>query len=359
LDALATLRQEARRLDAFTVFTSNDVRDVRDKVAHSICPLKLEVTGGSIDASLQRATIGDLSLFLLHYGAEVAVRPMALNNTVLLSFVLSGELEITSNNAQIVCHAGDALISEPLEGRRLAWSTDCEQLIIPLNRTAFVQAAELITGDVAPRNFGLTPFFPLQGVAGDSLTKLMQYTLLQATSGATGIAALEAPVSSLLAHHLLLNHSDAVRKKRTIFSSRVPYYVRQAELFMAENLEEDLSLKMIAEHARVSARTLIAGFRQCRAMSPIAKLRDIRLERARAQLLATHGCSVTEVALRFGFNHLGRFASIYRKRFGESPSATIARVRNEASFTRSIPGEAQTELLTARPAFMPEHGDPR
>jgi AraC-like DNA-binding protein len=35
------------------------------------------------------------------------------------------------------------------------------------------------------------------------------------------------------------------------------------------------------------------------------------------------GASVTAVAMNFGFFHLGRFATSYRKRFGESPSETL------------------------------------
>jgi AraC-like DNA-binding protein len=33
--------------------------------------------------------------------------------------------------------------------------------------------------------------------------------------------------------------------------------------------------------------------------------------------------TVTQVAGRWGFVHLGRFASAYRRKFGESPSATL------------------------------------
>jgi AraC-like DNA-binding protein len=33
--------------------------------------------------------------------------------------------------------------------------------------------------------------------------------------------------------------------------------------------------------------------------------------------------NVSEVAYRWGFTHLGRFAGAYRARFGESPSQTL------------------------------------
>jgi TolB-like protein len=59
---------------------------------------------------------------------------------------------------------------------------------------------------------------------------------------------------------------------------------------------------------------------------PMAFLRDLRLGRARQELLrASGGASVTDIARRSGFNHVGRFATQYRARYGESPSATLCR----------------------------------
>ena len=40
---------------------------------------------------------------------------------------------------------------------------------------------------------------------------------------------------------------------------------------------------------------------------------------------AGDGVTVTAVAERWGFNHLGSFAVLYRKRWGESPSQTLHR----------------------------------
>lgn len=74
----------------------------------------------------------------------------------------------------------------------------------------------------------------------------------------------------------------------------------------------------------VSERNLQLHFKQSLGISPKAWFRRQSLNLVRSELLRTgpQGRTVTEVAVDFGFNHLGRFAGDYRKLFGESPSRT-------------------------------------
>jgi transcriptional regulator GlxA family with amidase domain len=55
-------------------------------------------------------------------------------------------------------------------------------------------------------------------------------------------------------------------------------------------------------------------------------VRDARFARVRADLLrADTDESITQIAMKWGFRHLGRFAVGYRDRFGEMPSQTRRR----------------------------------
>ena len=49
--------------------------------------------------------------------------------------------------------------------------------------------------------------------------------------------------------------------------------------------------------------------------------------RARDELLISRpeDTRVTDIAMRWGFQHLGRFCQIYKRRFGETPTATLRR----------------------------------
>jgi AraC-like DNA-binding protein/tetratricopeptide (TPR) repeat protein len=82
----------------------------------------------------------------------------------------------------------------------------------------------------------------------------------------------------------------------------------------------------IASASGVSRRTLQRQFRRFIGRTLTEFLRDLRLGEARQELLrASAGASVTDIAKRSSFNHVGRFAMQYRARYGESPSATLCR----------------------------------
>ena len=67
-------------------------------------------------------------------------------------------------------------------------------------------------------------------------------------------------------------------------------------------------------------------FRNGVGMTPGRWFMNIRLNGALRELISpTADTSVTEVATRWGFRHLSRFAEQYRRAFGELPSQTLAR----------------------------------
>lgn len=81
----------------------------------------------------------------------------------------------------------------------------------------------------------------------------------------------------------------------------------------------------------MSPRSIQAGFREDLDTTPVAYIRDRRLDAVRRALLEAipgEGVTVTEVAVRWGFSHLGNFSMVYRQRFGESPSTTLRGVRS-------------------------------
>lgn len=121
-----------------------------------------------------------------------------------------------------------------------------------------------------------------------------------------------------------------------------PRLIREAEHLMKTGSSQ-LTVGVIAAQLHVSLRSLEAGFREHRQMTPVQRLRSLRLERVRASLLMPQSStSVTSVALECGFVHLARFSGYYKATFGESPAQTLRRSRGALPVgTGTIPIPAQ------------------
>ena len=138
-----------------------------------------------------------------------------------------------------------------------------------------------------------------------------------------------AQAGQLLMSTLLLhqphNYSALLQGPDRVLS---PRYLREAEEFLQTNADQPVSADDIARALNISTRSVYAGFRQHLGATPMQRLKEIRLERARADLLAgREGTSVTTIAMAWGFTHLGKFSNEYRARFGELPSQTLRNAR--------------------------------
>jgi transcriptional regulator GlxA family with amidase domain len=100
--------------------------------------------------------------------------------------------------------------------------------------------------------------------------------------------------------------------------------LRAAEDYIRAHFGQPLALAGIAEASGASVRSLCLAFRTHYHCSPMDFVRQVRLEAARTALQsAAPGAQVTDIALACGFGHLGRFAAMYRARYGESPQQTL------------------------------------
>lgn len=105
------------------------------------------------------------------------------------------------------------------------------------------------------------------------------------------------------------------------------YIVDKAMQFIESRLAEPIVLADICGAVRVSPRTLRYSFEEVLGVSPTRYLLSRRLNQVRRELSAcSHHAMIEEIAVRWGFWHMGRFAQFYRESFGERPSETRRRV---------------------------------
>lgn len=151
---------------------------------------------------------------------------------------------------------------------------------------------------------------------------------------------------------LLKTESDTRRDRLPNSADRgMPGYLRLAlGAIERDFLRSDLTVERIASEVRVSTRTLRSAFAQHLHKSPLAYLRDYRLDRAK-ELLASRGPqSVREVAQACGWPHAGRFSKEFRLKFGHSPLEVLA-ANPGASRTRApwfgVMGRRASKVLCA------------
>ncbi|GAB2806676.1 AraC family transcriptional regulator [Lentzea nigeriaca] len=282
-------------------------------------------------AQIAHASLGSVGLLRSRYGVEVEITCDPPIPLVTVSLVRSGHITVTKEHGdKMDIDAGHAAVLSYDQSVRMRWTATTEQVMLVLTKSAVVDALErmlqrplgndlVFDTELDIRNLG-------QGVIGAVATLAQVISALPAgvkPGPVTAELAGSVVTQLLLAHRH--NYTEKLFADQPLPPSRV---VRRVIDFIDASDGAQLRLADLTDCADLSARSLHNAFKRHVGMSPMSYVRRRRLQQAHDELLRSdpgNGVTVTDVALRFGFNHTGRFAAAYRERFGESPSATLAR----------------------------------
>jgi AraC-like DNA-binding protein len=135
--------------------------------------------------------------------------------------------------------------------------------------------------------------------------------------------------------------------------------VRACEAYMRDHISEAISLQDLSDLCGFRPRSLINAFEAFTGLSPIAYLKAQRLNGVRQRLLTTvsNDARIIDIAMDWGFDHMGHFAADYRTMFGERPSETLrahpSRERGQAAGFVA----AQEPSGSPRPRYGRRSGD--
>ncbi|MBW2659860.1 MAG: helix-turn-helix transcriptional regulator [Deltaproteobacteria bacterium] len=103
---------------------------------------------------------------------------------------------------------------------------------------------------------------------------------------------------------------------------------RRAELIIRKYPHQQLTIDQICNLVGCSARSLHLGFKECYGTSPGRYARTLALNAAHQQLCnLPENETISNIAMSWGFYHLGRFSRQYKEFFSELPSATVKHQR--------------------------------
>jgi AraC-like DNA-binding protein len=239
---------------------------------------------------------------------------------VLLHILMRGNAQLQQGAAKADLAPAQMAVLEGMGRSHKRWYGTTQQLLVRLSRSRMerIVASETGIGIGDPLNFGVMQVIDLARVA--TLSNYL-VTICRDLNDPQAERALVL----LLLNAVPNNYKWAFAEESP--SAAAPYYVRRVESYIREHAREPITTDDLVTVGGVSARSIYHGFRRFRSTTPMAYLKAVRLDMARAALARgrLHGnASVTEAATAAGYSNLSQFSRDYRMRFRESPSQTLA-----------------------------------
>ena len=151
-------------------------------------------------------------------------------------------------------------------------------------------------------------------------------------AAACSTGSLNTETASNLLARTILRIADVSSQPDTerLKASAASAVARRAQGYIEEHLTETIRLRDLCLDTGVGLRTLQRCFAAQFQISPTDYIKAQRLNAVRRELVAIDPihCRVTDVALRNGLSHLGRFSADYKRFFGELPSVTLSARRS-------------------------------
>ena len=307
------------------VFDSTDLGRTEEFLSSAYAPMRIASNTGRSGARIARAGVGSVSVDQLDLSFELSydVRPLG---KICLCDIVSGDI-----------------VDHRVAGWRAAEEFGPGELF------SFSPPDRPYEGRIRPARFSITMFSPdlLDEVAGaERPVRLLDHRPQDDHAARRLRAAITHLHDDVLTVPRTRNNALVVSAAsqylaacvltafpNTAFGERDgadrndanPTTLRRAIAFIDANADRDITAADVARAAGVSVRAVQLAFRRHLGLTPMAYLRRVRLDGARAELLAAspHDVTVTQVAARWGFARPSTFAAQYRAAYGESPSRSL------------------------------------
>jgi len=266
----------------------------------------------------------DMTVSRLSYGAEVGIDPLDRDEVLLVQMPSQGRASARYGNSAVAMDAGQFGVIDVRRVDRVEYDADFSALVLRVRIERIRHYLEELLGRPLHHELVFRDEITTNTVAWHRWAPFV--AMLSGFIDHAGtdyparmLASVEDTVLAALVFSQPHNFGDELRRPGPLVA---PRHVKRAEDYVYAHAGEALSTTMIAAHANVSVRALFDGFRTFRNMTPVEFVRGVRLDKARAELLEG-GLTVSMVANKWGFAHLGNFAGHYRRRFGEAPVDTL------------------------------------
>ncbi|GIF25838.1 AraC family transcriptional regulator [Paractinoplanes tereljensis] len=286
-----------------------------------------DLSGFAFDGDV--VMLGSVTVGKISYGSDIHVNIADLETAYHVLAPLTGTLRSRHRGTTVLADATRAAVYRPVGAIDLDWPGDCRLMSVKVDRAALEREldATLDQRIVSPLLLGES--FDMVDGPGRTWAALVRllHSELCADDGLIRQPRMAARWRDMVVSGLALTveHPYGVDEPAGLQGPRRPRTVKRALDAIHAEPWRQFTAGDLASSAGVGVRVLQEAFRQHVGMSPLAYLRRVRLDGVHAELSRSDAwqVNVSEVAYRWGFTHLGRFAGAYRDRYGVSPSQTL------------------------------------
>jgi AraC-like DNA-binding protein len=275
----------------------------------------------------------------LNFGVDIAIRADEVS-AYYIDVPLSGRaVNRWRDGNQVVTASGSAAVFTPGTPILLDWSSDCGQICLKVSEPEMRRQLEAMLGRSVRKRITFTRRLDLDSATAGNWFDLVRILARESgrPDGILNHRLAAENMQQLLVQGLLSmqphNFSEDLSATERAASSAV---VRRAMDLMHAHPEKAWTMARLARTTCVSPSALQRAFNRSGQPPPMTYLRRLRLHRVNGELSRSDPrvATVSTVAARWGFLHMGRFAHHYRQQFGESPSETL---RSAVSGSRRAP----------------------
>lgn len=314
-------------LSGHPVSRAEDLDEAREATTRTYLPHQLDMLGGAgaFRMRLNAVRVGAVTAGYLAYSGGVLMRTVEASHYH-VNVPLTGACDQCCGTfAPVPADPDRAAVFMPGHPAELRWHIDSAQLCLMIGRAELDRELERHVGRPLGKPVRFETGMDLRTPIARSWLGVLRLLDDEGDGVATHPLAAGHLQDLVIAGLLLVqpnNYSEALHESSRPAPSRT---VRRAAQLLEADPARTWSSSGIAHEVALSVRALQEGFRRAFDLSPMAYLREIRLNHVHEELTgaAPDGVTVSAVAARWGFLHPGRFAAAYRRKFGCLPSETL------------------------------------
>lgn len=280
--------------------------------------------GPSLDLHMRGCDFEGLHIGVIRYGSKAVAIMDAQRPMWVFSYLHKGQ--VSRGGSTVVSGPGDAGVNAPDDVRDVYMSSDMEIVNLRVYEGDLNIACREMMGSDLSHPLRFDTLAPAGTGPARTLMRLIDRFAAMPLYEHAAARQLERNLKSAALLELLLAWPNSYT---TYLGSQValPESTQRARDYIHAHVADLPTVADIARACGVGVRALSRGFEKHLNTSPQQYMIQHRMERVRAELLLGGSATVTDVAFKWGFLHLGTFASRYRQCFGELPSETLRRAR--------------------------------